>query len=117
MEQTKPKSNFFSLFKRKNKKEESKKHLTKKQQIIVYSVIGFVSLTLLIVLSVILGNLIKDNIEAKREYQNILEVYNELSQEQIKLQDNEYASVYIEEGNRYIPINNIVTEYTSNNGK
>ncbi len=117
MEQTKPKFNFLSLFKKKNKEDKNKKHLTKKQQIIVYSIIGFVSLSLLITLAIILGHLIKNNIETKREYEKVTQIYSELTQEQIKLQDSEYASVYIEEGNRYIPSNNIVTEYTSTNGK
>lgn len=116
MEQTKKRFNLLSLFKKKDKvekKQKEKKRLSKKQEIVVYSLIGFFSVVLLAVLGIILGNIINKNIEAKREYNEVLRIYDELTQEQIKLQDSEYASVYIEEGNRYIPSSNIVTEYTS----
>ena len=116
MEQTKKRFDLLSIFKKKDKKVQTeKRHLTKKQQIFVYSAVGVFSVVLLIVLGIILGNIITKNIEAKREYVEITQIYDRLTQEQIKLQDSEYASVYIDEGNRYIPSNNIVTEYTSTN--
>ena len=118
MEQAKKKFDLLSIFKRfkrKDNNDSQKHHLSKKQQIIVYSAVGVFSLVIVIILGIVLGNIISKNIEIKREYAEIIQIYDELTQEQIKLQDSEYASVYIEEGNRYIPSNNIVTEYTSSN--
>ena len=86
---------------------------SKKKEIIIYFSIAFFCLITVIILSIVLGNVVAENNRIEQEFEARKKIYDELMQEQINIQDKDYAIVYYDENNVVIPNSNIIIEYTS----
>lgn len=95
------------------KKKFSIKNLSKRKQIALYISFTIISLILVIVLSISLSKIINDKIALEKELEERKQIFQELTQEQINLQDSEYAIVYIDDTTIIIPNSKIIIEYTN----
>lgn len=78
---------------------------------IIYIVGMVLCVVLVVTLVLISAKRIQQNKELKKKEQEIVEKYQELAKENENLKDEDYAQVYFDGENLYIPSKDIVIEY------
>lgn len=93
------------------KPKKQRKPLSSKTMSIIYIVIIGLCTALLITLVILTANRLQKNKELKAQEQAIQEEYREMAERHENLNDPDYAEVYFNENNMYIPSKDIIVEY------
>ncbi len=83
---------------------------SKKLSILYIAIIGLCTVVL-VVLVILSAYKIKQNQELKAKEAEIIEKYKNLAKENENIKDEDYARIYFEGDNLYIPAKDIVIEY------
>lgn len=93
------------------KKTEGTNHSTKKARSIIYISVRIFCVVLLAVMVIFSSYQIQKNHSLKAKEAEIIEKYKGLAQENNNIKDQDYADVYFEGNNIFIPYEDVIIEY------